>query len=81
MTYRIIGLLLNIYFTDIASGSTRDWALGAHNVSIAASYEFRDKGNYGFILPADQIVSNSEEVLDSLIAFLAKARELNYFKV
>ncbi|KXJ75388.1 hypothetical protein RP20_CCG011859 [Aedes albopictus] len=65
----------------IASGSTRDWALGTYDVPIAASYEFRDKGNYGFILPADQIIPNSEEVLDSLVAFLAKARELDYFKV
>lgn len=65
----------------IASGSTRDWAHGAHNVPIAASYEFRDTGNYGFLLPADQIVPNSEEVLDSLVAFLAKGSELGYFKV
>lgn len=67
--------------TDIASGSSRDWALGFHDVPIAASYEFRDTGNYGFLLPAEQIIPNSEEVLDSLVAFLAKARELNYFEV
>ncbi|XP_062551927.1 zinc carboxypeptidase-like [Armigeres subalbatus] len=65
----------------IASGSSRDWALGFHDVPIAASYEFRDTGNYGFLLPAEQIIPNSEEVLDSLVAFLAKARELNYFEV
>ncbi|XP_053692244.1 zinc carboxypeptidase-like [Sabethes cyaneus] len=65
----------------VASGSTRDWALGTFNVPIAASYEFRDTGNYGFLLPAEQIIPNSEEVLDSLVAFLAKARELGYFKV
>ncbi|KAL9706931.1 hypothetical protein quinque_010449 [Culex quinquefasciatus] len=65
----------------IASGSTRDWALGTYNVPIAASYEFRDTGNYGFLLPADQIIPNSEEVLDSLVAFLGKARELGYFTV
>ncbi|XP_055543821.1 zinc carboxypeptidase-like [Wyeomyia smithii] len=65
----------------IASGSTRDWALGEYNVSIAASYEFRDTGDYGFLLPEEQIIPNSEEVLDSLVAFLAKARELEYFEV
>ncbi|XP_058445792.1 zinc carboxypeptidase-like [Malaya genurostris] len=64
----------------IASGSSRDWALGEHNVPIAASYEFRDQGYHGFLLPADQIIPNSEEVLDSLVAFLGKARELGYFQ-
>ncbi|XP_055600315.1 zinc carboxypeptidase-like [Uranotaenia lowii] len=63
----------------IASGSTRDWALGEHNVPIVASYEFRDTGNCGFLLPAEQIIPNSIEVLDSLVAFLKKARELGYF--
>ncbi|XP_058821069.1 zinc carboxypeptidase-like [Topomyia yanbarensis] len=65
----------------IASGSTIDWALGEHNVPIAAAYEFRDQGNYEFLLPADQIIPNSEEVLDSLVAFLSKARDLGYFIV
>ncbi|XP_065072625.1 zinc carboxypeptidase-like [Ochlerotatus camptorhynchus] len=78
-TEYVVGNTADVLY--VASGSTRDWALGEHDVPIAASYEFRDKGNYGFILPADQIVPNSEEVLDSLVAFLTKARELNYFQV
>lgn len=34
-------------------------------------------GQYGFILPANQIIPNSLEVLDGLIAMVAEARALN----
>lgn len=31
-------------------------------------------GRYGFMLPASQIVPNSEEILDGLIAFVKEGR-------
>lgn len=34
-------------------------------------------GNYGFVLPADQIIPNCEETRDGLIALVAEARALN----
>ncbi|XP_058821066.1 zinc carboxypeptidase-like [Topomyia yanbarensis] len=63
----------------IASGLSIDWAHSEHNTPIAVTYEFRDKGKDGFILPANQIIPNAQEVLDSLIIFIAKAVELGYF--
>lgn len=33
-------------------------------------------GRHGFILPAEQIIPNSLEVLDGLIALVKKARDL-----
>ncbi|XP_010711788.1 carboxypeptidase O [Meleagris gallopavo] len=44
------------------SGSSRDWA---HMIGIPFSYTFelRDKGTYGFILPADQIQPTCEETM------------------
>lgn len=36
-------------------------------------------GRYGFLLPANQIIPNSLEVLDSLIEMVNKAKSLNYF--
>lgn len=36
--------------------------------------EFRDNGNFGFILPADQIIPNAEEVLQGLIAFVGESQ-------
>lgn len=63
----------------VASGSSPDWAHGVHGTPIGITYEFRDQGATGFILPADQIIPNAEEVLDSLVAFLARGKELGYF--
>ncbi|NXO51860.1 CBPO Carboxypeptidase, partial [Aramus guarauna] len=44
------------------SGSSRDWA---HTIGIPFSYTFelRDKGTYGFILPPDQIQPTCEETM------------------
>ncbi|EAT39609.1 AAEL008600-PA [Aedes aegypti] len=64
----------------VASGSSPDWAHAVHDTPIAVTYEFRDKGTNGFILPADQIIPNAQEVLDSLIAFFSKGKELGYFQ-
>jgi carboxypeptidase A2 len=32
-----------------------------------------------FVLPADQIVPNAEEILESIMAMVQKAEELGYF--
>ncbi|XP_021255607.1 carboxypeptidase O [Numida meleagris] len=44
------------------SGSSRDWA---HMIGIPFSYTFelRDNGTYGFVLPADQIQPTCEETM------------------
>ncbi|XP_055598837.1 zinc carboxypeptidase-like [Uranotaenia lowii] len=63
----------------VASGSSPDWAHGQEGIPIGVTYEFRDTGYYGFVLPATQIIPNAEEVLDSLVAWMAKAKELGYF--
>uniref|UniRef100_A0A8B9RZT2 Carboxypeptidase O n=1 Tax=Accipiter nisus TaxID=211598 RepID=A0A8B9RZT2_9AVES len=44
------------------SGSSRDWA---HMIGIPFSYTFelRDKGSYGFVLPPDQIQPTCEETM------------------
>lgn len=65
--------------TDVASGVSPDWAHGVEGIPIAITYEFRDTGSHGFILPAEQIIPNAEEVLDSLVAFMGKGKELGYF--
>ncbi|XP_055294989.1 zinc carboxypeptidase-like [Sitodiplosis mosellana] len=64
-----------IYLT---SGSSVDWAYRVAKVPITYTFEFRDKGQNGFILPADQIIPNSEEILDGLVAMVKEAKELNY---
>ncbi len=64
-----------------ASGSSGDWYYGAGSTPrkiLAWGLELRDTGTYGFLLPADQIIPNGEEImagmidLASAIAFPAK---------
>jgi hypothetical protein len=36
-------------------------------------------GNYGFVLPATQILPNAEEVLDGVVAMIREARRFGRF--
>lgn len=47
-----------------------DWVKHVYKVPITYTYELRDTGAYGFVLPADQIVETAEETLDSLVTML-----------
>ena len=51
-----------------------DWVRAVLRVPVTFTYELRDKGRYGFILPADQIIPNGEEVLDSIIEMFKAAK-------
>ncbi|XP_057334997.1 zinc carboxypeptidase-like [Microplitis mediator] len=57
----------------IASGSSMDWVKANFRTRISYTYELRDKGNYGFLLPANQIIPTGQETLDSLIALFKQA--------
>lgn len=47
-----------------------DWVKGTFGTRIAYTYELRDRGRYGFLLPASQILPSSLETLDSIITIL-----------
>uniref|UniRef100_A0A663LY56 Carboxypeptidase O n=1 Tax=Athene cunicularia TaxID=194338 RepID=A0A663LY56_ATHCN len=51
------------------SGSSRDWA---HTIGIPFSYTFelRDKGTHGFVLPPDQIQHTCEETMLAVTAII-----------
>lgn len=52
-----------LYF---ASGVSIDWVYGEHGI-LAYSYECRDKGQRGFLLPKEQILPNAEELFPALL--------------
>ncbi|XP_014206604.1 zinc carboxypeptidase-like [Copidosoma floridanum] len=64
----------------VATGSSMDWVKATLKVPVAFTYELRDTGKHGFILPADQIVPNGQEVLDSLVAMFKEASRFGYPK-
>lgn len=65
----------NLY---IATGSSPDWAYGAADIKLTYAYEFRDNGTYAFLLPPEQIIPNSIEVMQSLIGMIDESERLGY---
>ncbi len=47
-------------FLEPASGASVDWAY-LRGIKYSFAFELRDTGKYGFLLPADQIVSTARE--------------------
>ncbi|CAF3428507.1 unnamed protein product [Rotaria socialis] len=54
----------------IASGNTVDWTFGTANITFSYAVELRDTGEYGFLLPEDQIVPTGKETLAGELALL-----------
>ncbi|XP_077300564.1 zinc carboxypeptidase A 1-like [Arctopsyche grandis] len=63
------------------SGSSSDWAKYNFQIPIVYTYELRDTGENGFLLPAEQIIPNCEEVMDSIVAIFEESEKLGYFKM
>lgn len=63
---------------DVASGGSADWATGALGIPVSFTFEFRDRGANGFVLPANQIIPNGQETVAAIIKTVAKSRELGY---
>lgn len=53
---------------DIGSGVTSDYFYEDLNITHSYTIEVRDQGQYGFILPADQILPTATEVFNGLLA-------------
>lgn len=61
------------------SGSSRDHAYGHYKTPLVFTYEMREGPENIFILPPEEIIPNSEEILASLIAIIKTGKELGYF--
>lgn len=65
-------------FSDAASGNAQDHAYGHFNIPLSFTFEMRGNGAYGhfgFFLPPEFIIPNAEEILESYIGLVQKARE------
>ncbi len=52
-----------------ASGNMCDWVYGVRG-ALSFAFELRDTGQYGFLLPPDQILPNSEEVYPAALTLI-----------
>ena len=65
--------MIVLFYSDVATGSSVDWVKANFKIPITYTYELRDKGQNGFILPARQIIPTGQETLDSLVALFTEA--------
>ncbi|EFA05749.1 Zinc carboxypeptidase A 1-like Protein [Tribolium castaneum] len=63
-----VGNIVDVLY--VASGGSMDWVKGTFGTRITYTYELRDTGRYGFVLPPDQIIPTAEETFDSLVTIL-----------
>lgn len=59
----------------IATGTSLDWAFGEAEIDLSFCYEFRDLNT--FILPAEQIIPNAQETMQSLIGMIHESERLH----
>ena len=68
----------NLFFcvsADATSGVSMDWVRGVFDTPYTFTWELRDTGRYGFLLPANQIIDTAEETLNSVVVILQHAKE------
>ena len=52
----------------LASGSSADWTYDVANIVYSYGVELRDEGQYGFLLPPDQIIPSGIETFEAIKA-------------
>jgi hypothetical protein len=62
-TQYTIGTATNVLY--VASGGSDDWAKGVANIKYVYTMEVRDEGQYGFELPASQILPTAKETWEA----------------
>ncbi|XP_053575720.1 carboxypeptidase A1 [Bombina bombina] len=60
-----------------ADGTTTDWAYN-NGIKYSYTFELRDTGKYGFLLPAEQIISTAEETWLALIKIMEHVKNNPY---
>jgi murein tripeptide amidase MpaA len=61
----------------VSSGGSIDWVKAVLKARLSYAFEFRDTGKYGFVLPPDQIIPNSLEVIEGIRTILTEYKKLN----
>ncbi|XP_038206917.1 zinc carboxypeptidase-like [Zerene cesonia] len=63
----------------VMSGTSFDWVKLETNVPVSYLIELRDLGEYGFLLPAEQIIPNNLEIMDALVEMDRVTRLMGYY--
>uniref|UniRef100_A0A3B4AH20 Carboxypeptidase A1 n=1 Tax=Periophthalmus magnuspinnatus TaxID=409849 RepID=A0A3B4AH20_9GOBI len=65
------GSIINVIYQ--ASGGTIDWTYN-QGIKYSYTFELRDTGRYGFILPANQIIPTAVETWEALLVLMSHAK-------
>ncbi|XP_028167842.1 zinc carboxypeptidase-like [Ostrinia furnacalis] len=74
-----VGILNQLMFPATISGSSFDWAKFHANASISYLFELRDLGEFGFLVPPQQIIPNNLGIMDGLVEMDKATKRLGYF--
>lgn len=66
-----------LFFPDRADGITVDWSYD-NGIKYSYTFELRDTGRYGFLLPASQIIPTAEETWLALMKIMEHVRDNPY---
>lgn len=69
-----------VLILDQASGNTIDWTY-EQGIKYSYTFELRDKGRYGFLLPASQIIPNAQETWLALMSIMDHTSKNPYWSV
>ena len=64
-------------FLDPAAGASDDWYKGVLKSRFAYTYELRDTGRHGFILPESEIIPSGEELWEAQRVMFKKMIEVS----
>ena len=69
-------MLFHLWHLDLASGSSVDWTYDTAKMLYSYAVELRDQGQYGFLLPPEQIIPSGLETFEALkaLAFYIKSQ-------
>ena len=67
-----ISRVIPVSLVDQASGGTIDWTYN-QGIKYSYTFELRDTGHYGFLLPANQIIPTAQETWLALMAIMKHA--------
>lgn len=69
------------FVIDQATGGSVDWVKEQLKVPLVYCYELRDRGQFGFLLPADQIYPSGLETMDSVLEIIHQGKRFGIITV
>lgn len=73
-TNKLFFLILLFILADKNSGGSKDYTYGVLKIKYSFALELRDRGKYGFLLPANQIIPTAQEAFQGIKAMAKEMR-------